>query len=288
MNLYHYCSNASFVSIISTKEIWASDFSLSNDLLEGKWVRQVFLDFCHDKNVAAADQLQLLEHFDEITAIFGGTGFCMSEEGDLLSQWRAYANDGVGVSIGFNKEYLEALGKFKQNRNDTFNASLTKVEYSVARQKEYLSENAEKILKFVSEGVIRRPTLLTPEPEADRAQREVKLGEMLLQFVFFFGHLYSFKNPAFAEEREWRLISHVIRQYKQQKPSNDLKEMEFRPLVDRLVPFRRIPLEQVGKAPVTEIVLGPKNVTPEEIIHALLEKNGFSDVTVKRSKASYR
>ena len=33
--LYHYCSNASFLSIISTQTIGASDVSLSNDTRKG-------------------------------------------------------------------------------------------------------------------------------------------------------------------------------------------------------------------------------------------------------------
>src|SRR6202035_5793546 len=110
MNLYHYCSNASFLSIVSTKEIWAFDFSLSNDLLEGKWIREVFSQYCVEKKVSTRDQLTLLQHFDGLMSLSGGAGFCMSEEGDLLSQWRAYADDGIGISIGFNKDYFDALG----------------------------------------------------------------------------------------------------------------------------------------------------------------------------------
>jgi len=34
MNLFHYCSNAAMISIISNKEIWATELALSNDLLE--------------------------------------------------------------------------------------------------------------------------------------------------------------------------------------------------------------------------------------------------------------
>jgi hypothetical protein len=129
---------------VSSREIWASDFSLSNDLLEGKWMREIFSQYFREKKMATSDQSSLLGHFDALMALSGGAGFCMSEEGDLLSQWRAYADNGAGVSIGFNKDYFEALGILKYDRNDEFNASLTKVEYDVVRQRDYIAEHAEK------------------------------------------------------------------------------------------------------------------------------------------------
>jgi hypothetical protein len=135
MNLCHYCSNESFISIISTKEIWASEFSLSNDIMEGKWIREIFSKYCDEKSVSASNQNALLRHLDSLIAFSGGAGFCMSEDGDLLSQWRAYASNGGGVSIGFDSEYLKSLGSLKRDRSDKFNASLTKVEYDVAAQR---------------------------------------------------------------------------------------------------------------------------------------------------------
>src|SRR5690606_28676010 len=35
-----------------------------------------------------------------------GFALCLSEKGDLLSQWRAYARDGTGISIGFSSDFL--------------------------------------------------------------------------------------------------------------------------------------------------------------------------------------
>ena len=110
MNLFHYCSNAAMISIISNKEIWATELALSNDLLEGKWIREAFSDYCKDEGISASDQNELLRHLDVVIAMAGYAGFCMSEEGDLLSQWRAYAENGAGVSVGFNKEYFETVG----------------------------------------------------------------------------------------------------------------------------------------------------------------------------------
>lgn len=53
--------------------------------------------------------------------------FCLSEEADLLSQWRGYADDGRGVCIGFKKEALELYLKTKVENNSI---TLNKVLYS--------------------------------------------------------------------------------------------------------------------------------------------------------------
>lgn len=46
-----------------------------------------------------------------------GLGFCLSERGDLLSQWRGYAAQGRGVSIAFRPIFLNAfLLQMKQMR----------------------------------------------------------------------------------------------------------------------------------------------------------------------------
>jgi hypothetical protein len=140
-------------SIISTKEIWVSDFSLSNDALEGKWIRQIFSEYCTDQAVSASDTGALLAHFNLLSRLPGAAGFCMSEEADLLSQWRGYADDGCGVSIGFNRRYFEELGDVKRDRNDECSASPKKVEYNVSRQKELIAEHSAEIFDFVSKGL---------------------------------------------------------------------------------------------------------------------------------------
>jgi hypothetical protein len=286
MNLFHYCSNASLLSVLTSKEVWASEFSLSNDLLEGRWIREIFSEYCREKKINDAERLLLLNHLDGMLGFFRGAGFCMSEEGDLLSQWRAYADNGAGAAIGFNKDYFEILSTARQQRNESFGVGLHKVEYDPRRQQELISEPVEKILGLVTQGALRFPTLASLVSEEEKGRREKQLKELLFHIFLFFPYLFKLKNPAFAEEREWRLISYILKDSGEH--SGQLSEMEFRALVDRLIPFRRIPLEQFEVPSITEIVLGPRNVTPDEIIHAVLRKNNWPNVHVRRSKASYR
>lgn len=287
MNLYHYCPNSAFISIISNREIWATDFSLSNDLLEGKWVGEIFKACCKDKGIRDFEQSSLLAEMAAVSSFVSGVGFCMSEQPDLLSQWRAYADDGAGVSIGFSKEYFDALGTLRMNRNDRFNVVISRVEYDLEKQRQMVSEHGDEIIKLVLEGGLRTPSLLMGETEEEKKERMNKRRKILLGlFLVFFPHFCSLKNPAFAEEKEWRVISHVLRSG--DNPLRDLEKMDYRPLLDRIVPFRRIPLEDVGIPPITEVVLGPRHVTPEEIVEGMLRRHSIGGATVSRSSASYR
>ncbi|WP_416152053.1 DUF2971 domain-containing protein [Pseudomonas sp. Bout1] len=39
-----------------------------------------------------------------------GLATCFSKAGDVLSQWRAYADDGQGYAIGFDSKLLKKYG----------------------------------------------------------------------------------------------------------------------------------------------------------------------------------
>ncbi len=285
MNLFHYCSNTAMISILENKEIWARQLALSNDAMEGKWIREVFIEYCHRKEVTASEQIELLKRLDFIIAMAGYAGFCMSEEGDLLSQWRAYADNGAGVSIGFNNDYLAKLGDLKRDRGDPFSAHLTKVEYDLEEQIKLVAEHADEILRLVSDGALRSPTILDSEEDTQKWRQ--KRDRMGLHFIFFLFFLFRLKNPAFIEEREWRIISHMFHTDRASTVS-ELAKMEFKAQADRIVPFVRIGLESLSEPSINEIILGPRNATPELVVEALLVKHGWSNVTVRKSKASYR
>ena len=125
--LYHYCRLETFLSIITNKTIRASDCNKTNDTEESRWISSLIIDsflleikshplFC--SKYAIEDKLIYIKNL--ISSVIEGTFYenkrnmltfitCFSEEGDLLSQWRGYANDGAGLSIGFNKSILQSF-----------------------------------------------------------------------------------------------------------------------------------------------------------------------------------
>jgi hypothetical protein len=287
MKLYHYCSNAALVSILSSREIWASDLSLANDHLEGKWIRNVFEEYCRDKKVENYLIERLSKQLENPMSFLGAAGFCLSEDGDLLSQWRGYADDATGVSIGFNKDYFEMLGQVKLERGDEFNASLKKIEYQRDKQKEMIAEHADEIIDLAKRGAGLPLTILggagDKDAENERLELSKKLWFLLLPFTF---NMHAMKNPAFQEEREWRLISHIVNRLN--ATVLGMSKMDFRASGNRLIPFRRISLEPLSEVSILEIILGPKNITPDNVVAAILARYNWKDVKVIRSTASYR
>jgi hypothetical protein len=92
--------------------------------------------------------------------------------------------------------------------------------------------------------------------------------------------MFALKNEAFSEEREWRLVSFMSK-----IPPDDCL---FRANRNRLIPYRQFELRRLTEVMISEVIIGPKNITPIEIVEKFLTINGFENAKVSRSKASYR
>jgi hypothetical protein len=123
------------------------------------------------------------------------------------------------------------------------------------------------IVERTGKGAFDTLSLLTHTPEAE-AQRKHAYSNLSMAVLLLFPYLYQFKNPAFQEEREWRLISLVTP--KDSVGGMDIHRMDFRALTDRIVPFRAISLETLDSNPIVEVVLGPRNLTPQPVVEAVL------------------
>jgi hypothetical protein len=118
---------------------------------------------------------------------------------------------------------------------------------------------------------------------------------MRLEFYQLSSAIYAFKNPAFREEREWRLVSIVTpgnALSNNVEPSSqtirELPRMNFRAMRDRVVPYMVIDFGGFARGAIAEVYLGPKNITPNRVIWAALLRHGWGEVKVRRSEASYR
>ena len=107
---------------------------------------------------------------------------CFCEQGDLLSQWRGYANGG-GVAIGFDTRLLQQVSK---GPTGVEQVRLQKALYGRASARPHLDSLVAKL----TESVAGFPG----------ATAETRFGESVLPV------LARIKHPGFAEENEWRLI----------------------------------------------------------------------------------
>ena len=117
--VYHYCSLEAFKSIIENKCLWLCDVEKSNDSAERVYFNNLMLQTVKqyleqldpathkiERKRAALQQLQnaLSTPQDELAPVYSCS---FSDNGDLLSQWRGYADDGYGVAIGIYSGHFQ-------------------------------------------------------------------------------------------------------------------------------------------------------------------------------------
>lgn len=252
----------------------------------------VILKLAERDGLSEAAKVELREGLAFNERYFDGLGFCLSFSGDLLSQWRGYADDGCGVSIGFGVPYLKSLVHSARDNDPHF--ALHQVRYKLAEHEAEIYDIYTELRKLISLGAFKRPgmsgllDIRSPlQMMADDA-RIKKANKQLLQKLYDLApKQFALKASAFSEEKEWRLVSVI--------EGNKFDECEYRACRNRVIPFRTIKLSDLTAIgtrrklkPIREVILGPKNETPATVVQAMLKQAGFGDVRVKKSKATYR
>lgn len=228
---------------------------------------------------------------ENLPELFEGLAFCFSECGDLLSQWRGYALNGEGFSIGFSLEYFRLLsGKSEENKSKIY---LSKAIYEPSEQEKALHPIVNKLKEEIVTGKLKRPKPLTALEFLGNLDADLEYSKNLQEYrstlfkqyhniAMSLENLYALKNPAFSEEKEWRLISHFI------KEADSKEQCQFRISENRIVPYREIKLSELDIPPIVEVIVGPKNTTPEYVVKRFLSQHGFKNIDVRKSVASYR
>lgn len=313
--LYHYCDNYKMANILSGRTLRMSDITKSNDYEEVKMFFPGILDAIADEyerdefalyykgthNRGALAKLLDWEYdiLDYEFSRGGVTNFvvCFCEEGDVLSQWRGYADNGKGCALGFSiKEFDEYCKRYNGILR------FEKVEYKTAKE---ISETiVEKSLKVLNELRVMRSWIAENIPSLD----EEKIDKM---FQFYFHHMISgvlmgslkYKNEAFKEEKEWRLFfSQQIYKFAQWIYGDDdietivcddalkvLKnKIEFNVKSDDIVPFYPINIMDISANPIKEIIAGPQNKILQKDFSLFVASNKLADINFRYSRISYR
>lgn len=281
--LYHYCDAAALESIVRNNQIWLCPFALSNDSQEGlAWLKPLRKLF--QENMPSSEDAfdKFRAHLRTVSESIGCYGISLSEHADKLSQWRGYAADGTGFSIGFARgviEYLPRLGAMDSSFGPALGPMLQRVEYdevaSVERIRPFYDMAKEVIAKaFAPPGNIvgHFPGAIAKPPE-----EYLSLNNTLLtQWNVLFG----IKDRAFEEEQEWRLSIAGLEPW---------MKHSFRVSRGMLAPYLAYQLPDPADLPaIRHVYLGPKNRTPLSVVRMLLDEHGLKDCDISISGASYR
>lgn len=289
--IYHYCSPNTFLQIIERKCIWLSSTNNMNDSSEGRWyldlVEETLREYEGELGSKWCEYVKgTLQSHDRPSYIA-----CFSTEKDLLSQWRAYADNGNGVAIGFESEKLpvifESIKKNGQFLNDVGGVlRIEKVKYD------------DK--KTIKDKVLKRAMFWrSPEAPLDFVYPEEL--DLYVRGSWFNVESETLstihKNPTFKEESENRIIytpsyDRWVDSFQREKVeikkellSSSLGGMKHRISDGFLTSYFEcsFPPEAIKK-----IILGPKNKFTQSDLNDFFLLKDMRHVEIERSAATYR
>jgi len=280
--IYHYCDANALLNIFRTKSMWATGARYLNDSSELVAVLRNLPEttakyrktrtgalLAESTEVMRTTGAHMLSHAIGMESYVA----CFSEDPDILSQWRVYADDGIGFAIGFNAQKLRAVsGKLKT---------------ATIRRMVYSGEDEQRLLDSLFEGLgaILKPHIRLFGPSTERLSNttahprtwlSVRLSEALYELTI------QCKHHSFREEKEWRI-----------QPA--ATSTQFRISRGRLVPYTVLDMTSTSSdrlMPIEEIVIGPKanRLDTERVLMYLGEEYGYghSGFKISQSEAPYR
>lgn len=310
--VYHYCSTDTFFKIVEKSQLRMFNIMKSNDSLEVTYCldefRKALKIACIKHKTENPENGAFREFFEslDIDSVIDSVNnesltyyaICFSEDGDLLSQWRGYADDAKGIAIGFNTQMLKKSTDYK-------NFKYNPIQYQISNVKDDLIKYI--LSKFKS---VHCDSVLPSRQDYENALQDIT-SAMVYNAVFY-------KSPAFKEEKEWRLVYYPFGNIRNLLLRHKARDMSANQLFyDRMIDisqnssssliFQRNPISFLKRNNsitsfvdinfnqslpyfIPELVLGPKCEMDDLDFRLFLVTKGI-DLTftkIHKSSASYR
>ena len=261
-HLYHYTTLSGMRGILGDRALWYGHASSLNDPSEMQYGKKIISDVLNDamKREDREDvrvfqrQLQVqVQAFGE--AMFHTFVVCFCNSGNLLSQWREYADRGGGYCLGFAfssaTRFAADLGKLVEGKSPY----LRKVTYEEDEQRELVTRYVDAVAAAAKKALDRLSAThchgqsVSPSPAVMMTMMALHAVNVLLDM------LLCFKHPAFKEEKEWRLVRVT-------SEDHQLENLQFRETAGGLVPYRPTHIYDINEAgqpvfPLHSISFGP-------------------------------
>lgn len=277
VNYYHYCNSMTFLAIAEGGRLRFSDANMMNDGSEGRYGYALFERAANEllDEVGTHPALEGLtpEFFGKVDdwlspkQLFSHPVIaCFSRRPDVLSQWRAYADDGAGWAIGFSGEALNAMP-----------VTMLDVVYDPDLQIREVRNHLVAMHLLARDG----------DEKTDLASNARLLAS----------YLHAYKDPSFREEEEVRLL-HELRVEIEETgwtlsdeggtadgKAIDGEQVRFRAAGESIVAF-----VDIGFRPgaIREVWHGPRNSNGVGNVLFPLTQWGHRNVEVWRSASYYR
>lgn len=269
--LYHYTTGEGLISLVTKRELWATDIFYLNDKTELVYGIDLAIDELRSGRVPDAYKHGVAEAMDKLSGLREIRPYLtahrvyvcsFSEKLDDLSQWRSYCPQG-GYAVELPLRMLSASAKRQ-------GFCLVACAYKEEEQREQIRKSLEAGVARFSRG-----------GEPSREQAEVLVGILLAVSAMM-------KHPKFETERECRLLYALPRV---DDIKGKLNKDEFRSRSSLIIPYQKMKLsEKVLKH--VKVHVGPSQYVEESAAAAgrLLRCSNGDDFKkrVIKSEVPYR
>jgi hypothetical protein len=302
--LYHYTTATGAIGILEDRELWMTDVRCLNDRSELKYGEKLVQSRIARYLTASHSPLQkmFLERISSagVASLTVGShvfvvSFC--QDGDLLSQWRAYADRGQGYSLGFDLFHLQ------WGLNDR--CRLVRLLHDSDQQEQIIERIITVYLEFAT-----HERYVNWKGQASRpVGRPVGEDDFCSDVCNSFANVahpcsLAFKDPSFREEHEWRIVfvnnwhDEIVRRDEDIVYPTAIK---FRANNGRIVPYVSLSFRNIvelsldtrrgWRFPVVEAVIGPtvdatEYIEPLEML--LMSHNRYQCPNIRRSNCPLR
>lgn len=287
--IYHYTDFGGLIAILESQSLYCTNINFLNDTKEfnhGVEILENIID-SYQTNKTNERIFDLLKK--QVNTIYNLDRYvtCFSKNGDLLSQWRSYGNQGKGIAIGFHPlEIEESLSEFLCGMNILYDENIQKniIEEYIKITLKYF-ENSKELFDWTN------------------YDYDFLVADTILDFLE--GVIAGFKHPSFIEEKEFRIEYKVDGNINKQ----DKKTIKFRHSENLLIPYitliSKFKERQLRaktnpdilkhtdtdiRLPLKEIIIGPSlDYEMNKVgIEMLLKKTGYENIKIKPSTIPYR
>lgn len=228
---------------------------------------------------------------------------CFSGNGDLLSQWRGYADNGTGIAIGFKVKYLKQWKAFAGEKEMIQIAGFDKVNYEEKDADNFLDKISEILVKCVDD------MQKCKDKEEQKNYKEFVwkcLKNLENRSIFYKDTLFNeeneyrmfFRNMVDCTDAKYNAQIDVHNRIKNQIDGWKLSDLKNRVNSNGIVTYYDLSFESMMNDIVAEIVLGTKcNMSTADIEYLLcawgynrVQKNVYDQrsIHIYHSRLSYR
>lgn len=270
IELFHYTDFSGLIGLVSNKQIWMGDLFFLNDEKEYQlglelFKKQLGVLILQHAGTGFGIFLNSLSSIEELLKKRSPLSFSLTEENDLLSQWRGYTKNGIGVSVGFSSASL--INGFQ----------LLPCLYTPEEQDAYVNYLFDlahkKFLETKEMGKYDKQHCKDPL----EAQYWDAINEAGSQFISHLSVACAIiKEASFKEEKEWRLVMF------------DRTGVEFLAKDTYLKPIKKVGIEPLNVIKSIKVGPNPNKELCQNSIYSLLNVSNLHHVNVSLSSIPYR